>query len=105
MGKKYRVEVDTEATCKYLGYLSKLSQLSENAAVNLGREYQRAVDVIADMPTVFQRYPFAKSPDTELRYCLFGAKRQYRLVYEIDGDCVIVHDIQACRQDTDKSLV
>jgi len=103
MEHKYTVSIDRLAEEKLISHLVFVDNISEVAGDKLYAEYAEALVFISQSPESCPLYILRVQTEEELRYKLFG--KRYRIVFRIDDTMVYVHDIQDCRQDTDKSLV
>jgi len=101
--KEYFVSIDAGANDRMAEHMEFLARFSEDAAYNLLDEMMERVRSLAKMPHRNPYYNRPYLPLNKYRYLIFG--KRYRIVYQIDGDCVYVDDIQDSRQSDDKSIL
>ena len=100
---KYEVRVDEAANDKMTRHLRFLAQVSLSATKRLRAQLHEAVKFLQTSADTCPLYLFEQTINADLKYHLFG--KRYSLVFEIVGNDVFVHDIQDCRQGTNKNLV
>jgi len=103
MAQKYKIFVDRNADRKLAAHIEFLARVSEQAAVRLYNEYEKALYLLKDNPVSCPPYTPETPIDAKLKYKLFG--KRYRIVFEIIDNTVYIYDIQDCRQDKDKNFV
>jgi len=101
--EQYHVYLYPAADRKLAAHIEFIARVSENAAVKLYTDYEKALEYLESAPESCPIYMPRAPIDALLRYKLFG--KRYRIVFEIVGYDVYAYDIQDCRQDIDKNLV
>ena len=105
---KYTVFVDNAADEKMLGHINFLEQASVSAAERLSNKLCSGIDSLDFNPEGFPRYFTQKSAKIKTKNILHYRlcdKQRYRLVFDVIGGIVHIHDVQDCRQHQSKSLV
>jgi hypothetical protein len=101
--KKYYIYIDPAANYRMAEHMEFLTRVSENAAKRLLVELMTDIRSLKKMPF---RYPIYNYPYLPLgKYRSLVIKKRYIIVYQIDGDCVYVDDIQDSGQSDDKNLL
>ena len=104
MGKKhYNINYNPISLLKLGNHIEFVACKSERSALTLLDKYKDALKVIKSTPEICPKYFSDISSNAEFRYKLFG--NRYRIVFEILPNIIYVHDIQDCRQDTNKNLI
>jgi hypothetical protein len=103
--REYTVHIDPAADYKMLEHINFLKRISMSAAVRLYGKFCKEFDSLGFNPERYPRYfsPEKAVDDAMFRYN-FCAKR-HRLVFDVIDDVVYIHDVQDCRQHTNKNLV
>ena len=101
--KEYHVYIDPAANDRIAEHMEFLARVSEDAANRLLYEMMNGIRSLKKLPFRNPVYNRPYLPVDKYRHLLCG--KRYRIVYQIDGDCVFVDDIQDCRQDDDKSIL
>lgn len=95
----YRVELSARARHELQSIVDYLAQRSKRAADRWHRGIVLAVRSLAKQP---QRFALAMESDAfpfQIRQLLYGRKRNYRVVYTIQGNVVVVLTIRHAAQD------
>ena len=101
--KVYQVIIASDANGRMYDHFEFLARVSVNAASRLLDELLKD---IRNLPTEPFRYPVYNRPYLTVdKYRYILSNKRYRIVYQIIGNQVFVDDIQACRQDDDKSIL
>ena len=99
--KTFQVIIDPAANDRMAEHMEFLARVSEDAAVRLLDELMAGVRSLKTMP---YRCPVYNRPYLPLgKYHSLIIKKRYIIVYQIDGDCVYVDDIQDSRQRDEKN--
>jgi len=101
--KDYFVIIEPGANDRMVEHMEFLARFSEESAYRLLDEMMESIHSLKKLP---YRNPYYNRPyltPNKYRYLIFG--KRYRIVYQIDGDCVYVDDIQDSRQSEDKNIL
>ena len=101
--KKYHVYIDPAANHRMAEHLEFLARVSEDAAERLLNELITGIRSLEQMPFRHPVYNRRYLPMD--KYRSLTIKKRYRIVYQIEGNCVFVDDIQDCRQNNDKNIL
>jgi len=100
---QYKIHFNPASVVKLSEHIEFVAQINEKAAMSLYDSYEEAKEILKSTPEICPKYYPAILIDADFKYKLFG--NRYRIVFEISDNIVYVHDIQDCRQDTDKNLI
>ena len=102
-GKIYKITVAPAVNDRMYEHFEFLARVSSSAANQLLEILLADIRSLKTLP--FRNPPYDRPylPAGKYRYMVSG--KRYRVIYQIEGDCVFVDDIQDCRQDDDKSLL
>lgn len=95
--KRYRLVVSGRAACQLRDHAAFAAQLSEQAALKLIDDYQKAAESLTCMP---YRTPFLDSdviPSGKYRKMLFG--KWYLILYKIQDEIIHIEYVIDGRQD------
>jgi hypothetical protein len=101
--KEYHVYIDPAANDRMAEHMEFLARVSEDAANRLLDSLMAGIRSLKKMPFRNPLYNRPYLSANKYRYLIVD--KQYRIVYQIDGDSVFVDDIQDCRQSDDKSII
>ena len=101
--KDYHVYIDPAANDRMADHMEFLSRVSEDAANRLLNDLMAAVRSLKKMPFRNPVYNRPYLPPDKYRSLIVS--KRYRIVYQIESDCVFVDDIQDCRQSDDKNIL
>jgi len=102
-GREYVIHITTAADIRFVGHVIFLARASISGAERLYNKLYKTIYSLDFNPEGYPRYFTSKSAKTELRYCF--CPKYHRIVYDVVGDNVYVHDVQDCRQHPNRSLV
>jgi hypothetical protein len=101
--KEYHVYIDPAANDRMADHMEFLARVSEEAADRLLDELMINIRSLKTMPF---RNPIYNRPFLTIdKYRNLIVGKRYRIVYQVDGDCVFVDHIQDCRQSDDKNIL
>ena len=99
----YEIIVDPVANDRMFDHFEFLARVNVSAAYRLLDEMINDIRSLETFPYRNPEFNRPYLPQGKYRY-MISAKR-YRLVYQIESNCVLVDDIQDCRQDDDKNVL
>ena len=97
----YSVHILSKANAKFEGHIEFLAQVSESAAEKLYDAFYNSQRKLSENPYLYPKYE--NKAGFNLKYTIFS--KRYRIVFEIIGNEVYIHDIQDCRQNTNQNLI
>jgi plasmid stabilization system protein ParE len=101
--KNYDVYVDPAANDRMAEHIEFLARVSDDAADRLLDDLLVGIRSLKKMPYRNPVYNRRYLPVDKYRSLVIN--KRYRLVYQIDGNCVFVDDIHDCRQSDDKNTL
>ena len=101
--KVYTVVIAPAANDRMAEHIEFLARVNEEAANRLLETLLVGIRSLATSPYRNPLYQRNYLPIGKYRYLISG--KRYRIVYQIDGDCVFVDDIEDCRQGEHQSVL
>ena len=101
--KEYHVYVDPAANDRMAEHMEFLARVSEEAANRLLDDLMAGVRSLKKLPFRNPVYNRPYLPIDKYRGLLID--KRYRMIYQVDDNCVFVDDIQDLRQDNDKNIL
>jgi len=101
--KEYHVYIAPAANDRMAEHVEFVARFSEDAAYRLVDALMDGIRSLKQMPFRNPAYNRPYLPVDKYRSLVIN--KRYRIVYQVEDDCVYVDDIQDSRQSEDKSIL